>query len=516
MKRLFDRAWPWLLIIVALGVVLRLWGLASKGVWYDEACSIAMAKNDLTWSNFFSVLAYKPVYFFFLRIWTQLFGVSEFWVRFPSALFGIGTIFPVYFLGKEIFGKKEGLTAAFLLAISCFHIYHSQQVRHFTLMVLLISFSFLSFVYATKSHRALSRYLNTGINICLIFLHPYAMAIILVQYIFVEAYERSDLIAEWRGCQALVLFSWLSWFLMANKAQMIRNLWWIREPEGTSLWETIQTFSYGGPRYGLDDYHLAFQYPWALAFLLAVYIGCFLAGACGFYVHAEEQKKRYGGLLLLWFLLPIGMTMFLSFWFPIYAIKHSMIALPAFYLIVAAGLFSVRSYFVRFLLILIIFVINLHPLATLYACDLNIQWRDGAGFLRKNIQSKDVVILSTSSELAPFLFYFSDRPETALRNFDPNRYCRVLDDRCEDVFSENENLIVAVPQDQGEGSEVIFGNFLRKFNDLDKSHPKVIWFLTSRWTGEKEKKSMLGRLAKSYRLKQQTHVRGVDIFKFEK
>ncbi len=52
---------------------------------------------------------------------------NEPWVlRFPSAIFGILTVLGLYFLGRELFSKKVGLLAAFLLATSFWHIMFSR------------------------------------------------------------------------------------------------------------------------------------------------------------------------------------------------------------------------------------------------------------------------------------------------------------------------------------------------------------------------------------------------------
>jgi 4-amino-4-deoxy-L-arabinose transferase-like glycosyltransferase len=54
---------------------------------------------------------------------TYIFGVNEFAVRFPVAIMGALTIFPVYYLALKIFDKKEvSQFAAFLLAILPWHL----------------------------------------------------------------------------------------------------------------------------------------------------------------------------------------------------------------------------------------------------------------------------------------------------------------------------------------------------------------------------------------------------------
>lgn len=65
-----------------------------------------------------------PVYAYLDVIPVKLFGLNEFAVRFPSALFGVLTVFMTYFLVLRIFPKSTSLAifSAFLLAISPWHI----------------------------------------------------------------------------------------------------------------------------------------------------------------------------------------------------------------------------------------------------------------------------------------------------------------------------------------------------------------------------------------------------------
>ena len=67
---------------------------------------------------------YRPTGIFYLTIPSILiFGVNEFAVRFPSALLGALTIFPLFFFVKEISkDKKLALIAGLLLALNPWHI----------------------------------------------------------------------------------------------------------------------------------------------------------------------------------------------------------------------------------------------------------------------------------------------------------------------------------------------------------------------------------------------------------
>src|SRR5258708_2521385 len=68
-----------------------------------------------------------PVYAYLDVLPIKIFGLNEFAVRFPSALFGSLTVLIVFFLVKRIFYQSQfkewyGLTVSLLLAISPWHI----------------------------------------------------------------------------------------------------------------------------------------------------------------------------------------------------------------------------------------------------------------------------------------------------------------------------------------------------------------------------------------------------------
>src|SRR3989338_2728736 len=117
-----------LIFILVLSFFLRVYKLDEKPVWYDEAQSISSAEKTIS-SYFFSHrLNYRPVYFIMLHIWISIFGENAFYLRFHSLIFGILSILLIYKLAAFMFNKEAGLTSAFLLGISVFHIFHSQQI----------------------------------------------------------------------------------------------------------------------------------------------------------------------------------------------------------------------------------------------------------------------------------------------------------------------------------------------------------------------------------------------------
>ncbi len=129
-------------LVVFLALVLRLYKLGEvpPSLYWDEASlgynaySIAQTLHDehgelLPSTRFMAFGDYKPPgYIYAAAASIKVFGLSEFAVRFPSALAGTLLVLLTYFLSKELFSKPGvGLLAAFLVAISpwAFHFSHA-------------------------------------------------------------------------------------------------------------------------------------------------------------------------------------------------------------------------------------------------------------------------------------------------------------------------------------------------------------------------------------------------------
>ena len=141
--------WVLLILIILLGSFLRVFELSKQSIWNDEAYTIELVMK----SSFTELLIGKkadpgipPIYILFFKIWTDLFGYEKYIVRIPSVIFGIASIYVIFIFAKYLFDTKLALLSAFLLAISPFHIYLSQMVRPYSLVILLSLFALFFFV----------------------------------------------------------------------------------------------------------------------------------------------------------------------------------------------------------------------------------------------------------------------------------------------------------------------------------------------------------------------------------
>jgi len=170
-----------LTLTIVLGAILRFWHLDLKPIWLDEAItalfSLGRNYHDVPLDVVFPLnrveqiftlkpgvscaqiahnvavqSTHPPLFFCLMHSWAQapLVGVTaRGWVwslRSLPALFGVGAIAAVYCLNRVAFSPAAGLWGAAVMAVSPFAVYLSQEARHYTLPILLITLSLLGLI----------------------------------------------------------------------------------------------------------------------------------------------------------------------------------------------------------------------------------------------------------------------------------------------------------------------------------------------------------------------------------
>lgn len=118
-----------IVLLVIIGAFLRIYKITNLSLWIDEITSAQTMEHSLRWiwlKKYAHPLGYTHIYFF-----THIFGINDFTLRFPSAIFGAAAIPLFYVTGKHLFNRKTAALATPLFVLSPFHIDHSQQARFY-------------------------------------------------------------------------------------------------------------------------------------------------------------------------------------------------------------------------------------------------------------------------------------------------------------------------------------------------------------------------------------------------
>jgi mannosyltransferase len=120
-------------LLTLLAAAFRLPFLTHESLWKDELFSWqTISVNSLSEAIYRGAVVdtHPPLYTILSYGFKQILGVSEWGLRFPSALIGILCVPLIYLLGKELFGKREGLVAAAFMALLFRPIFFSLEARN--------------------------------------------------------------------------------------------------------------------------------------------------------------------------------------------------------------------------------------------------------------------------------------------------------------------------------------------------------------------------------------------------
>lgn len=218
MKKFFQ--YNYLLIsILAIATILRLFHLNFQSLWLDEIFTLSISNPDLTSQEFLDEMhlreGFPYLYFYILKIFYFIFGYSEWTARLFSALAGVGGVYGIYLIGKELISKNTGLIAALLVAFSEYHIFISQDARPYSLYFFTVILSFYSLIIFLKNQNLKSSLIYGLFTALLLNTNFFGlinvftqMCIILFFFLFVNRSEkkllfRNSIIA---GTIALLLF----------------------------------------------------------------------------------------------------------------------------------------------------------------------------------------------------------------------------------------------------------------------------------------------------------------------
>ena len=129
-----------LVVAIVVAVVLRLWGLGSQSLWYDEWLTARAAGGSLgDLYRYVTEQAGIPPTFFGLEwLWAQVFGTSEASLRALPVLAGIATV-PVAAWAASAWGAtRTGVRlVAVLAATNPMLVWYSQEARPYSFVALL-------------------------------------------------------------------------------------------------------------------------------------------------------------------------------------------------------------------------------------------------------------------------------------------------------------------------------------------------------------------------------------------
>jgi len=183
--------WPlknslYLFSIILLGAVLRFIHLGNMPMWIDEYALWKICNPGPGHSFFEQLLDNYQSPLFMLAIWNSVQGVVAEWqMRLPSVIAGIITIPLIFMLATDLFDRRSGWIAAFLTAISPFHIWYSQDGRGYSFMILFAACATLLFFRLIENKLSLKYYFLYGLSLALMVLSNQSAIFLIISHLIV-------------------------------------------------------------------------------------------------------------------------------------------------------------------------------------------------------------------------------------------------------------------------------------------------------------------------------------------
>ncbi len=337
------------LIIILLGAAIRFYNIHGQQLWADEIDTLYRARNFWDFyptylfyqsekynspktsiyslSDFNGFSNHQPLYYTLLALWTKLFGFTTTSARLLSVLFSLLTIFAVFLLATELFSERAGIFAAFIFAISPFHLYYAHELRDYALVMLLAVLSSLFFWKVLKKQRCIFWYgLFTGL---LLLSHTHTFFLVFAQWLFVVFFYRQSFKQFFYGqlVSFLIYLPWLPHFI--NQLRFI--------DASRSVYFTFNFIDLPAVYlvFGLGQTLIVKESPWF--FLITISILYLLSFAAVALFALYKGKKDTNTYLLLWLVVPVVLPWSISYIIPVYTYRYASVAAPALALLLGEG-----------------------------------------------------------------------------------------------------------------------------------------------------------------------------------
>jgi 4-amino-4-deoxy-L-arabinose transferase-like glycosyltransferase len=221
--------WLGLALVAGVGAWLRLRGLTTFSLWFDEWITVEQSTRSSLWESITASGTHPPLLRLLVRASIALFGTPgapggfDFAARLPSALLGVASI-PFVFLFARRWARGSaavGLTAAALYAMSPYGIYYAQEARYYTGMVLFAAWALHALGRLLEAPRSLWRhvYLAAPLTLGLLNHHLFGLLFLLtfvvtLPHLLFDLRRRWILAAPW-VVAGLLFLPWF-FFVLGN------------------------------------------------------------------------------------------------------------------------------------------------------------------------------------------------------------------------------------------------------------------------------------------------------------
>ncbi len=235
--------------ILLVAFALRVTYLGERPVWYDEAFSVFLARQD--WSQILRGTAadiQPPLYYILLHLW-QLLGELPFTMRFLSLACSQLSVALVFAITRQLFSRRAATFAALFAAILPFQIEYAQELRMYALLELALLVYFYAFIMLRRAERPIPAMLVFALSGA-VALYSQSLAVLtwLVPDVLVLVQRDRTTLVRLMIAQAVTLVLFLPWLVvLSTQFGGVQAAYWTTRPGIADVLQLLIAFTTNQP-----------------------------------------------------------------------------------------------------------------------------------------------------------------------------------------------------------------------------------------------------------------------------
>jgi len=201
--------------VIVVGVCLRFYGLDRQSLWFDEVFETTSFQRQFLHDKTMITPSTPPLNSFFVYPITRIFPDNDLALRMIPFTFGVISIPLLFLFARRLFNGRVALIASYLLAISPFHIWYSQEVRMYALQWMLALISLIFFFRALED-RGLINYIGYIISTVLgLYTLQLTIFLLIIQgvYLLIFFKHHRARVSVWIFVFAIIILFYSPWII---------------------------------------------------------------------------------------------------------------------------------------------------------------------------------------------------------------------------------------------------------------------------------------------------------------
>jgi len=383
------------IIILLIALSIGLTGLDSEYLWYDEYFSVCVANRTLD-QTIYSIIfdVHPPAFYLLLHYYIKLnLHFTIFYLRFLPMIINLIALIILFYFTKNFFNLEVAILSSLLFTFSNFLLQYSQEVRMYSLIVLLSitsSFSLLLMIVYPLKKKWL--WLYALINILGVYTHYHFFLFLFSHLIFIIYAEKKinnlKLIFKRGQSFLIVIIAFSFWIkIFMNQINSV-GIKWLEKP---GLYNLMMLFFNQFPFWELHFNLITFILPLLIYAIVTMQIILLFRAEKNKLIPISYELALIQQIFAL--LIPVLIAFFISvFLKPIFHQRYLIFSLPPLLIIIAVGISQLKKWYIKLPLILLIIIPNLWAINKSYNTRTKPNWELAFEKVKENITSNPIII----------------------------------------------------------------------------------------------------------------------------